>query len=97
MSFDLDPHEVVSLLNEMLALDPELVLKLVSNRPEINNLDLREVMKMKGTKISFLGIINAMFRRQNADIIIGADCEFEDGEMIYVKFFHILETRKDDD
>ena len=93
MNFDLDPDEIVALLNEMLALDPALVLELVSNRPEINNLDLRDIMQMKGTKISFLGIINALFRRQGADIIIGADCEFDGAEMVYVKFFHILDNK----
>lgn len=94
MNFDLAPSDVVKLLNEMLALDPALVLQLVSNRPEINNLVLRDLMQMKGTRLSFLGIINTLFRQQELDIMIGADCEFVDGEMVYVKFFHLIETNK---
>lgn len=89
--FDFDPHNMVLILNSMLALDPELVLALVSNRPPVNT-DLKEFMQMNGNKMSFLGVINRMI--SHTDVMIGADCEVENGKMVYVKFFHLIEREK---
>ena len=91
--FDFDPHNIVLLLNSMLALDPELVLTLVSNRPDVNSDDMKTFMRMKGNKMSFLGIINQLI--YDTGLMVGADCEIENGKMIYVKFFHLMEREKD--
>ena len=90
-SVDIDIHDVVLRLNSMLAMDPTLVLHLVKNRPDVND-DLKELMCMKGNRMSFLGILNDMFK--DTGYMIGANCEVEDGEMIYVMFFHVLERKK---
>ena len=86
---EISPDDVVLLLNSMLALDPALVLTLLGNRPNVSNDLIKDFMQMKSDRMSFLGIINAIIRESG--YMIGADCEVENGEMQYVKFFHILE------
>jgi len=91
---DFDPHNIVLLLNSMLAIDPELVLALVSNRPTVTSDEMKAFMGMKGNKMSFLGIINQLIL--DTGLMVGADCEIENGEMIYVKFFHLIERDRKD-
>jgi len=88
MKLDIDVDNIILLLNKLLAIEPELVLTLLKNRPEISQEETSKLLQMHGKKVSFLGIINTMLKEHNSNVIIGADCEFDDGEMIYVKFFH---------
>ena len=90
-NIDLDPTYIVTMLNTLLALEPKLVLSLVSNRPTLELDQTKEYLKMKGTKLSFIGIINAMLIEHGSAVLVGAECEFEDGELEFVKFFHLVE------
>lgn len=91
MNIDIDPRNIVLQLNKLLALEPQLVLELMQNRPSIKQDATRELLGINGNKASMMGIINAILKDHDSKYIIGADCEFEDGTMIYVKFFHLLE------
>lgn len=93
-NIDVSPHDVVLLLNSMLALDPSVVLELMSHRPYITNDDFKDLMHMDGNRISFLGIINNIIH--DSGYMIGADCEMDGKDMQYVKFFHLLERESKD-
>ncbi len=91
MNIDIDPRNIVLQLNKLLALEPQLVLELMQNRPDIKQDATRELLGINGNKASMMGIINAILKEHDSKYIVGADCEFEDGKMIYVKFFHLIE------
>lgn len=94
-NIEINPHDIVLLLNSILALDEDVMKQLMNNRPRIKSDQLRQFLHMEGNKASFLSVINNMI--YESGYMIGADCDIEDGEIREVLFFHLLKREKDND